>query len=55
MGELLAGALITFVLGTLLIGGVAMAGHHIAYWLAYLLAAVFTFGGFVLFDSDWVT
>lgn len=49
-----AGGIMTFVIGSLIIGGVAAAGHHIAYWLAYVIAGVLVYGGFVLFDGDWI-
>lgn len=46
------GAMVTIAL--LLIGGVAAFGHHIAYWLAFLISAVFVYGGFLIFDGDWI-
>jgi hypothetical protein len=47
-------AAITFVLGTLGITGVALSGHHIAYWLAYVIAAVLVYGGFLVLDGEWI-
>lgn len=47
------GLFLTFALGSLGIGGVAASGHHIAYWLAYLIAAVLVFGGCAIADCDW--
>jgi hypothetical protein len=48
----LAGA---FVLSLLIYGGVEVAGHHIEYWLAGLIALVVVFGGFLIIDGDWIT
>lgn len=47
-------AALTVVLGFGIIGGVALFGHHIAYWAAFLIAALFVWGGWIVLDGDWV-
>jgi hypothetical protein len=38
----------------LIIGGVAAFGHHIAYWLASLIAFGVVFLGTLVWDGDWI-
>lgn len=54
MSELTAGLVVTAILTVLIKGGVALAGHSIAWLFAVVIAAVLVFGGFVVFDSDWI-
>lgn len=43
---------IAVVLTLLIKGGVALAHHWIAWWLAFVIALVVTFGGWLILDSD---
>lgn len=48
VGKLIIAAILTLAIK----GGVALAHHWIAWWLAALIAVVITFGGFLILDSD---
>lgn len=45
---------ITAVVTVAIKAGVAMAHHSIAWLAALLIGSVVVFGGFVIFDSDWI-
>lgn len=56
MGEVLFKSLLTVVLTLLIKGGVAMAGHWIAWWLAAVIAFIVIFGGWLIIvniDEVW--
>lgn len=52
MGEFIAKLLLSIVLTLLIKGGVALAGHSIAWVWAALIALVVVFGGFLILDGD---
>jgi hypothetical protein len=62
MGEALLGFVVKLVLAAVLtplvMGGFALFGHHIVWWLAALIALVAVFGGWLIVvddgdHSDW--
>lgn len=56
MGEFLLKAFLSAMLMLLIKGGVAMAGHWIAWWMAALIALAVVFGGWLVIvdsDADW--
>ncbi|GAB3162172.1 hypothetical protein GCM10027258_80670 [Amycolatopsis stemonae] len=40
------------VLALLIIGVVALFGHHIGWWTAYIISVVAVFGGVLILDDD---
>lgn len=55
MTEFLIKIVATFILGLVIIGSVAAFGHHIVYAVAFLIAAVVVFGGWLILDEDWIS
>lgn len=57
LGEALLGFVIKLVLSAvlmgLIMGGFALFGHHIVWWLAGLIALVVVFGGWLIISGDW--
>ncbi|MFG3710997.1 hypothetical protein [Micromonospora sp. NPDC047730] len=47
--KILASALLTLLIK----GGVALAGHWIAWWFAALISLVVVFGGWFIITGDW--
>lgn len=52
MAETLIKLLIAAVLTLVIKGGVALADHWIAWWLAAVIAVAVVFGGWFIIDAD---
>lgn len=53
MGEFLIKVALSAAVALLVKGGVAMAGHWVAWWLAALIGLVVVFGGWlIIVDGD---
>lgn len=51
LADFALGLTLSFILGTLIIGGYALNQDHIAYWLAYLVATALVFLGYWILDA----